>query len=389
MINNSIPLSPIDHVFTGQGSYPIEFVFAYNTLIDEQRLLSSFNEVLNYFPPMTSKLELIDGAYWFRKNQEGYHFEVVRGDVSFDETDDRELFIDPVNTVEGEPLTRIRLTQTPKGSVLGVSISHSVADGFSYFYFLAGWARIFHGKSIVPPSHERALLNYGYGKVGENQGKELLENCGLFLDKKRTDIDRDKLRWETINFSESELKSLLGEAQKECEVRLSFNDVVVATLWKRYMKQWRKNDSDDMTYISCPFDYRRFLTDFPKTYFGNAVALATISLSYENLMAASLAELAIMVRKGIGSISAQYIREGLSTLRGITKKEGVQINEKIHVTHPTRGLLVTNLSRLPVKEIEFNAGPPAKFEILTPANRGAVMLPGQDGIEVRVCCPFD
>lgn len=389
MINKNIPLSPIDHVFTGQGSYPIEFVFSYNSLIDEKQLLNSFKSVLELFSPVGSKLELVDRVYSFRKDQEGYHFEVVRGDVSFDETTDRELFIDPVNTVEGEPLTRIRLTQTPKGSVLGVSISHCVADGFSYFYFLASWARMFHGKSVVPPSHERALLNYGYGKVGENQGKELLDNCGLFLDKKRADIDRDKLKWETINFSELELKSLLSETQKECEARLSFNDVVVATLWKKYMKQWRKNDHDEMTYISCPFDYRRLLPDFPKTYFGNAVALATTPLNYEKLISSSLSDLAIMVRKSIGSVSAQYIREGLSTLRGITNKEGVQINEKIHVTHPTSGLLVTNLSRLPVKEIEFNAGPPVKFEILTPANRGAVMLPGHDGIEVRVCCPFD
>ena len=388
-MNKNIPLSPIDHVFTGQGSYPIEFVFAYNNLIDEKQLLSSFKEVLNFFPPATSKLEPADGAYWLREDPEGYHFEVVPGDVGFDETANRELFIDPVNSVEGEPLIRIRLTQTPKGSVLGVSISHSVADGFSYFYFLTGWARIFHGKSIVPPSHERTLLNYGYGKVGDNPGKELLENCGLFLNKKRTEINRDKLQWETLNFSEAELKSLLEETQKECEARLSFNDVVVATLWKRYMKQWRKNDQDEMTYMSCPFDYRRLLPDFPKTYFGNAVALATMPLSYEKLMAASLSELAIMVRKGIGSVSAQYIREGLSTLRGITKKEGVQINEKIHVAHPTQGLLVTNLSRLPVRDIEFNAGPPVKFEILTPANRGAVILPGHDGIEVRVCCPFD
>ena len=388
-MNKNIPLSPIDHVFTGQGSYPIEFVFAYNSLIDEKQLLSSFKEVLQYFPPMTSRLELVDGEYWFRNDPEGYHFEVVHGDVSFNETTDRELFIDPVNTIEGEPLTRIRLTQTPKGSVLGVSISHSVADGFSYFYFLAAWARIFHRKSIVPPSHDRNLLMDNSGKNVDNPAKELLDNCGLFLDKKRADIDRDKLIWETIRFSEGELKSLLAATQEECDARLSFNDVVVASLWKRFMKQWRKNDHDEMTYISCPFDYRRLLSDFPKTYFGNAVALATTPLSYDYLMSTSLSDLAIMVRKSIGSVNPQYIHEGLRTLRGITMKEGVQINEYIHVTHPTSGLLVTNLSRLPVKDIEFNAGPPMSYEILTPANRGAVILPGHDGIEVRVCCPFD
>ena len=36
-----IPLSPIDHVFTGVGSYPIEFVFAYRGVIDADRLAES------------------------------------------------------------------------------------------------------------------------------------------------------------------------------------------------------------------------------------------------------------------------------------------------------------------------------------------------------------
>ena len=392
----NIPLSPIDHVFTGAGSYPIEFVFSYNSQIDEKRLVSSFKETLKFFPPLQSKLQKIDDRYWFDEDQNGYHIEVVSSNVNFDETENREIFIDPVATIEGEPLTRIRLTQTPLGSVLGVSISHSIADGFSYFFFLASWARTFHanlparqGKLIIPPSHERTLLIDDSDEIEKISSQELLANTGLFLGKKRSDIHRDKLIWETIKFSSEELKSLHESAQKECEVRLSFNDVIVASLWKRYMSQWKTDTNDHMTYISCPFDYRRSLKDFPQTYFGNAVTLATTPLSYENLMNAKLSELAILIRNSIASINEKYINDGLLTLGGLTKQEGVSVNEKIHVCHPESGLLVTNLSRLPVKDIEFNAGPPVKYEILTPANRGAVVLPSQDGIEVRVCCPFD
>ena len=45
----------------------------------------------------------------------------------------------------------------------------------------------------------------------------------------------------TIKYSNEELKILHETAQKECEVRLSFNDVIVASLWKKYVKKWRKN----------------------------------------------------------------------------------------------------------------------------------------------------
>ena len=105
-------------------------------------------------------------------------------------------------------------------------------------------------------------------------------------------------------------------------------------------------------------------------------------------MEAKLSELAILVRNSIASINEHYIINGLKILRSLTKNEGLSVNEKIHVCPPESGLLVTNLSRLPVKDIEFNVGPPVKYEILTPTTRGAVVLPSHDGIEVRVCCPF-
>jgi hypothetical protein len=30
----ALPLSPVDHVFTGIGAYPIEFIFAYGGRLD-------------------------------------------------------------------------------------------------------------------------------------------------------------------------------------------------------------------------------------------------------------------------------------------------------------------------------------------------------------------
>lgn len=387
-MQKNIPLTPIDHVFTGTGSYPIEFVFSYDNQIDAKRLLNSFKETVKFFPPMQGKLQQKEDTYWFQEDSHAYHFEVVNSKVNFDETEKREIFIDPVATLEGEALTRIRLTQTPKGSVLGVSISHCIADGFSYFFFLASWARTFQGKTILPPSHQRELLIPDSIHDENISSQDILEKTGLFLGEKRRDIQRDNLIWETIKYSNKELKILHENAQKECEVRLSFNDVIVASLWKKYMKQWRKNPNDHLTYINCPFDYRRLIKDFPKTYFGNAVTLATTPLSYEKLMEAKLSELAIIIRNSIASIDKDYIHNGLKILGNLTKSEGISVNEKIHVCPPESGLLVTNLSRLPVKDIEFNAGPPVKYEILTPTPRGAVILPGLDGIEVRVCCPF-
>ena len=49
-------LSSIDHIFTGIGSYPIEFIFSYNKKLNEKALKSSLMEIIKHFPPVSSKL---------------------------------------------------------------------------------------------------------------------------------------------------------------------------------------------------------------------------------------------------------------------------------------------------------------------------------------------
>ncbi len=386
-----IPLSPIDHVFTGIGSYPIEFVFSYKGKIDEARLLESLKKVLKYFAPVSSKLvKISEKAYGFDCSSDAYYFEVTASDLNFSETEKRTIFIDPVDTVEGEPLIKIRLTHTPEGTVLGVSISHAVADGFSYFYFLTSWAKVFHGKAIFPPSHQRDLLIENSGMVGKPiTNVDVLRGSGLFLASKRAAIPREHLAWETVNLNQAQLKSLLEETQAECNARLSFNDVVTAMLWKEYIPKWAHAGGQVSTFMSCPVDFRRLLEGFPQNYFGNAVVLATTEMAYDDLLSSSMSDLALKIRDKVASVDRKYINGSMDILDQLQKHSGIDVNEYIHVAHPSEGMLVTNLSRLPVPEVAFNAGPPISYEILTPAQRGAVILPSADGIEIRVCCPVD
>ena len=76
------------------------------------------------------------------------------------------------------------------------------------------------------------------------------------MEHRRSDVRRDKLIWETIQMPQAELKSMLEDAQKDCQVRLSFNDIIVASLWKKYILEWVGDERDGILYISCLFDYR-------------------------------------------------------------------------------------------------------------------------------------
>jgi shikimate O-hydroxycinnamoyltransferase len=382
-----IPLSPIDHIFTGAGSYPIEFVFAYDGLIDVERLRKSFEATLAYFPPARSKLVRVDdGSYAFEAAEDGARLEVVESIDGFEDTTRRYSFLDPVESLEGEPLTRVQLTQTPKGSVLGVSMSHAVVDGFSYFYLLSTWARQFHGKRVLAPIHRRSLLlPEQTSDQKRHTPASILEESGIFWGDRRVTVDRDHMTWDRRVIAKPEMNALLREAQQQCAVRLSHNDVISALLWKEYSARWNSGDRDTPAYISCPVDFRRVLRSFPPNYFGCAVSLATTSLPRDDLAEASESELALEIRNAVARVNENYIWGALTALEELRKQEGLSVLEENHVIHPSAGLLVTNLSRLPVKEIAFDTGPPVAFDILTPAHRGAVVLPAEDGVDVRVC----
>ncbi len=386
-MTHPIPLSPIDHVFTGQGSYPIEFVFSYAGELDVERLRQSLARVVEVFPPASSRLVRLDGGFGLEPSPDGLEFVTAESAIGFEAADDRTLFLDPVATFEGEPLTRVRLTRTPQGSVLGVSQSHAVGDGFSYFHFLSCWSRLFRGEPFQPPSHQRQrLIPSAATSDGEPTPADVLRDTGLFWSGRRAAVQRGPLRWERHQLSRARLKEVLGEAQRESPVRLTHNDAVAAWLWRESAASWGADPRAD-TYLSCPVDHRRLLPELPATYFGNAVVLATVEATIGELGAAPLAKLAQRVRAAVSAVDEARVFRSLGTMDRLLRHNGPGVMEECHVMHPQRGLLVTNLSRLPVREIDFGAGPPTAFDILTAVPRGAVVLPAADGLDVRVCLP--
>ncbi len=383
-----IPLSPVDHVFTGVGAYPIEFVFAYGGRLDPRRLRDGLERTLALFPGVASRLVRLPGeSHGLEPAADGCVFEVASSKASFADADPR-VFVDGVETVEGQPLARVRLTHTPDGSVLGVALSHAVVDGFSYFFLLSAWSRVFHGREAPTPCLDRALLAAGEVETGRPLDADAVrQGCGLFLSGTRPAIPRDRLRWTRRLYPRAELSALLGEAQRDCPVRLSHNDVVSAWLRRTHVRQWAPED-EPTAHLTCPVDLRRVLPGFPPTYFGCAVAMASASIERERLATASPSELARRVRDAVARVDETKARESLRVIDRLRREEGLDALERLHVVHPRAGLLVTNLSRLPVREIVFDAGPPVAFDILAPVERCAVVLPAADGLDVRICMPL-
>ena len=381
-----IPLSPIDYVFTGRGAYPIEFVFAYNGSIDAGRLEQSLRWALAAFPPAGSRfVRLPDGRLAFEPYEGGCTFRVAQSPTGYADTERKTVFLDPVDGREGEPLGRVLLTRTPNGCVLGVSLSHAVADGYSYFYFLSSWARLFRGEPFPQPSHAREAL---VPPVDGPATAPDLDAGGLFRAGSRPEVDRAHLRVDRHVLSRAELVAMHEEAQAGNPVRLSHNDTAAAWLWKKCLVEWADPDPALDTYLSCPVDFRRLHPAVGPAYFGNAVVLATAAIPRGELADAPLGDLATRVRRAVDAVDTEAAIRSLLALERLRRAEGLGAMEECHVVHPRQGLLLTNLSRLPVPEVAFDAGSPVAFDILTPGVRGAVALPEPGGgIDLRVFLP--
>ncbi len=389
MSDTALPLSPTDHVFTGVGSYAIEFAFAYRDRIDPAHLRRSLDCTLEHFWPLRSKLTRIaEHSYGFQPADDGLIFQTSQSSEMFEDADDVSHFVDSVHSVEGEPLTRIKLTQTPHGSVLGLSISHALVDGFSLFHFLTSWSRVFQGQRILNPSCERELLTH---EMSAPQAPvtpdDVFERCGLFWAGKRHPVSRERLREERLFFSKQALNDLLSEAKQDCQVALFHNDVLTAYLWRRCITQWERGDGNPITYVSCPVDFRRILRAVPRTYFGNALCFATASADYGRLEGASLGTLALLIREAVSQVRQDYVTGSLQTLERLRRQRGLAVMEEIHVVPPQHGMLVTNISRLPMQDLDFGGGIPTGFRALSSTQRAAVIMPAEDGVEIRVYHP--
>ncbi|MDH7511747.1 MAG: acyltransferase [Clostridiales bacterium] len=383
---DALPLTPVDYVFTGVGSQPITFAFYYPKPLDPQALKKSLEATLVPFPILRSQLKRIsEHDFEFRVCDDGLTFEVRESNQPFEKSSSIERYIAPVRSVEGQPLTKIALTQTSGESVLTVSVSHALADGFSYFHFLSSWARACRGDPIIPPFLERNILlsSFDY-RPKPVSPEDVYEHCGLFYGGRRGQEKAGRAHEERLLISDESIAFYLEAAKGEHAVSLTENDAITALLWKTFVPLRHTESENPVTYVTCPFDFRRVLDGFPKNYFGCALCFATASVDFDTLLKAPLGDLALLVRNSVSRVKPDYVFSSLSTLEGLRRQGGLAAMEEVHLRHPRHGLIVTNLTRLPLRDIDFGSGPPADFKAYAEVAASAVILPARGGVEVLV-----
>jgi hypothetical protein len=388
---NDVPLSSIDYVFTGAGSVPITFAFFYRRPLDPAALRKGLSETIRLFPLVESRLAKTgENDYAFRVSENTLAVETLVSDRSFAEARTIGRYIAPVDSSEGHPLSRFSLTTMPDGSVLAVSISHALVDGFSYFHFLSSWARACRGQRLLPPELNREGIPPGLGNLGEPvTSTTLLERCGLFLADRRNPHPVGTNREERILLSKDRLREMLEEAKHDRpDAVFSENDVVTAWLWKKFLPQWIQEPGDLDTYVTCPVDCRRIYKVLPRHYFGCGLCFASVSARLAHLQQASSGELALRVNGAVHKVNNDFASRSMRTLAQFRGQQGLAVMEHVHLKHPAHGLIVTNLTRMPIRDLDFGAGAPADFSFHSDVSGSAALLPAENGIEVVVLHPY-
>lgn len=399
-----IVLAPVDLVFTGRECYSVECLLRFPYALDEKRLAKAVLQTTRKFFPLNGRL-ITDAqtGYIVEESAAGMDFQILPAlpTLDFHSPQDVAVFSQPIHSLPGEPLARLRYARVGTGSALGLHVSHCLVDGYSYFFFLGAlaatyrtskfvfWQNIrqallkpdFDRSKLIPAEINAATSPHAHGI----DAQDVFRRTGLTVAEPRHFPAIRDSQWELIPFTEAALQALLAEAGQTCSRKLSRHDVLTARLWKMVAEKWPSPDRRRC--CASAFDYRRLHSRLSPLFFGNAVRTTAAALDRDEIMALPLGKLAEQIRQATEAIDEAAANDSLACLAEIYRLHGLEPFSKFHVSHPQNGLLVTNLSRVPMAQLDFGAGPPEEIVPLTSAPRVAVVLAARDGVVVRLQGP--
>jgi hypothetical protein len=386
-------LAPVDYGFYQEGRHPITIVYYFEERQDFTTLRESLAATLQRFFPLKGRLVLEAGNRLIIEEDTAGPL----GAATFEESEVTEMpdlrdfasmlkFAMPVDCRIDRPLARLCLIHLPLGSLLSVSISHGVTDGRGYFLFLMSWAAANRGVSLPEANHDRRVLDLG--TCGEELSDErlLLRMQSFVLPAARFDAHREEIAFEELLLPAALVKAEVERAQATVGARLSRNDVLAAWLWKRYVERW--NQPGEEVSVTCAVDARRLMEELTPLYFGNATFSAIVRAPYERVVESSVGALAMGIQSGVETIDRRFVEDRLRCMEEVRARGWFNPGSAFGLRgwHPDSGLLVTNLSRIPLDQVDFGAGVPKFFYPLGGA-RAAAIMSAPDGVRIVVGLP--
>lgn len=352
-------------------------LFAYPYTIDISKLRDSLRAVLVAIPDVKGRMVLERGIYYLRAGGEEldvteayFKDEMPKFGPAFPLEDERGGLGKPVSDRIlnlNEPVCRIQLnTFDSGGSILAVKFCHALCDAGGRALFIANWAAKYRGvpalyeidldrKKMIPPTGDDASVR-----------ADILN--ALSPDRvRRSKIVSSPIDYTILRVSSESLEELYSEHCRsggELIHRVSKQDLLAAKIWQDMLLsiQWPRCNLVKVE------SFRRN-KDLPisYTYFGNAVVFAKVGYEYDG-RTPSIGELARNIRERSDAvISAESIA-------GKSQYDPMIDAGMFGLECPY--VVLNNLCRFPVSEMDFGGGPPCWVGGLSRPHRNILIFPG-------------
>lgn len=396
-LRRQVALAPIDYAFVAPKRLAMQVLYYFERPLEFSSLRRGLARAGEAFFPVNSKLQRHgkDG-YVVRESSDEADFAEVRCDASVGlPVEGQPASLDPFRTSfdptqRGEKLAKFRLYQLRHGSVLAVHVSHAIADGYSFYYFMSAWAAACRGEPFLVPDHGRGVLRElvrqyeRQRKMGGDTGRALAD---FELSEVDARIDPTTLRVDTLSFDAA---ALLDEARRKAGPmelpRLSENSVLTAHIWKHYAAALRE-EARTLT-LSCPVNFRRQSGRLTHAFFGNASAPAVVRLPRQQVLEAKVPSLAAAVTDAVRACDETTLAAYHAAVERIRLARGLSGVNRTMLADPLSALVVTNVARFPLPPMDFGSGPcTADFNLHNYAGTAVIVAGSGDTLKVRIGYP--
>jgi hypothetical protein len=368
-----VKISQVDVLFSN-GLYPIEFLFYYKQGFDTKRIRETLRKLSSVFWPLFGEYK--DGLISFDKyiERDCYDEEAVNQELNIQEN--RENGFEVYSRFGLPDLKRLfflKVIRLKSGLALIPKLNHLAGDGYSYFYFLSLLAALSR-PTVVPfksslisliskPHHRRTKLrDFSFQRIGLKPALQS-EKCAV----------------EYNEIPRKAVQSIIQEAASSDKLRISTNDILAAMAMKKLAARQSEFRGEEV-HLTMPIDVRRQVKEYGRRFFGNGIMLHTLKLKREAIENLTVKALAIKIRNAMPSVSKETYIKYLTQLEEFI---AAGKTDKLRPFDPTRGVLVTNLSRLPSDKLNFGTGSPDLIVPLTVEKNSTAILAKKENFIIR------
>ncbi|KAI3673046.1 hypothetical protein L6452_39155 [Arctium lappa] len=283
------------------------------------------------------------------------------------------------------PLLSIQVTELVDGIFIGGSVNHLIADGTSFWHFMAAWSEIFRSKkdpnraSIShPPVHRRCdgsdsdpIINLPY-----THHDQFIERFELPL------VDKERF----FHFSSTSVSKLKSKANSECNTdKISSLQAVIALIW-RCVTRVRRLPPENQTSCRLMVSNRRKmnppLSDY---YLGSPVQVVIATATVEDLMAHGLGWAALRLHETVSNHDHSKVKE---MVEGWNRRP--VIYKMSQMVEGWNGIHVGSSPRFDMYGCEFGLGKAvaARSGGMNKGEGKITMYPGREGggsMDVELC----